>query len=351
MVFERIDGQEHACGALRRALRAGLVHHAYRFEGPNGVGKEAAALALAQSLLCGQTVEGVGCGKCNACRRSVEFGQDPPQVPKHPDVVLLGLGLYPPALLGRSSPETTGIGVEQVRRLVLERAGRGALEGRSLVFIVRAAHELTLAAANALLKTLEEPRRGVHFVLLTDRPRALPDTLRSRTLPLRFGRLSEATLRRLLKARGLEPSSAALASGSMERALEESDPERQARVHGLLADLDRAVRCPDLSAAVALGAEYGTDRGEARQLLLALCQHLARTARLCAAADGEHAASLSYAEAHSAAEAAREALSRAAPGPLTIEALVSKMRKTGLAAADRRLSAGQPATHRESRPD
>ena len=71
------------------------------------------------------------------------------------DVVLVQRGLYPPGVLGRTSPETTGIGVEQIRRIVTARAAYPAYEATRLVFIFRAAHELTANAANALLKTLE----------------------------------------------------------------------------------------------------------------------------------------------------------------------------------------------------
>lgn len=52
MPFEAVLGQSTAVGTLERALRSGKVHHAYRFEGPNGVGKEMAAFALAQALVC-----------------------------------------------------------------------------------------------------------------------------------------------------------------------------------------------------------------------------------------------------------------------------------------------------------
>src|SRR5688572_8454452 len=118
MVFDSIVGQPTAVETLKQALARGRLHHAYRFEGPEGVGKERVAFALAQSLVC--TAGGVlGCGQCSACRRTLTLSDDEPRVPQHPDVVLIERGLYPAATLGRSSPETTGIGVEQVRRIVL----------------------------------------------------------------------------------------------------------------------------------------------------------------------------------------------------------------------------------------
>src|SRR5882757_6130445 len=157
MAFADILGQEPALQTLTRALDTGHVHHAYRFEGPEGVGKEMAAFSLAQALVC--VVGGArACGVCSACQRALKISEEEPRVPAHPDVVLVERGLY----RGRiSANEATGISIEQV--------GYRPHEGRALVFIVRAAEELTVSAANALLKTLEEPGRGTHFILLTSR--------------------------------------------------------------------------------------------------------------------------------------------------------------------------------------
>src|SRR5262249_38301472 len=155
-----------------------------------------AAFALAQALVC---EKGTGCGSCSACRRAVTLSADEPRVPQHPDVVLLGKGLYRGLLSGG---EAMGIGVEQVRRIVLTRVGFPPHEGRALVFIVRDAEEITQQAANALLKTLEEPHQRTHFVLLTSRPSRLLDTIRSRCLPVRFAPLPDAVVGTLLERRG-----------------------------------------------------------------------------------------------------------------------------------------------------
>src|SRR5947208_15198489 len=93
MGFERILGQAAATETLERALRTGKVHHAYRFEGPSGVGKEMAAFAFAQALVCTTPPpEGYvhrACGKCSACSRAIKCSSEPPRVPLHPDVVLI----------------------------------------------------------------------------------------------------------------------------------------------------------------------------------------------------------------------------------------------------------------------
>ena len=152
MGFEAIRGQDVAVGILRRALASGRLHHAYRFEGPDGVGKEMAALALAQTLLCERprTENGLAsaCGQCGACKRASTFADAAPRVCSHPDLCLIERGLYPPELINKAS-EKTAISVEQIRRIVLERAGYPPHEGRARVFIVRRAEEMGQAAANA----------------------------------------------------------------------------------------------------------------------------------------------------------------------------------------------------------
>src|SRR4051812_48064913 len=109
MLLSTVLGQSGAIGTLERALRTGKVHHAYRFEGPNGVGKEMTAFALAQALVCATPApEGHvhhACGRCSACTRAVTFSSEPPQVPLHPDVVIVERGLYSPEALRRSRPE------------------------------------------------------------------------------------------------------------------------------------------------------------------------------------------------------------------------------------------------------
>ena len=223
-VFDRIDGQRPAVETLVSALRNGRVHHAYRFEGPDGVGKELAAFALAQSLVCERGGK-LGCGECSACTRAVRIAEEDPRVPQHPDVVLLGRGLYPASALGTASRETVAIGVEQVRRVVLSRVGFTPHEARSLVFIIRDAHELTPQAANALLKTLEEPASHVHFVLLTSQPNRLLDTIRSRTLAVRFGPLPDAVVEAILERHGKPKELARLAGGSAAAALVLADED------------------------------------------------------------------------------------------------------------------------------
>jgi DNA polymerase-3 subunit delta' len=326
MPFGAILGQDTAIETLKAALASGRVHHAYRFEGPDGVGKERAAFALAQALVCPQ-LPNVGCGECSACIRAVTFSDEEPVVPKHPDVVLVERGLYPPGVLGRTSPETTGIGVEQVRRIVTARAGYPPYEASRLVFIFRAAHELTPNAANALLKTLEEPRRNVHFVLLTDQPRRLLDTIRSRTLPLRFGPLPDPVLGQIVAEHGLsaDATSIALAAGSARRLLEACDPERVSQRERFVSAVLGAVGAPDLGAALQLSAGEQLERGSLAQDLRALAQHFAISVRQRAGEAPEPA--LRNANRYREVLAALETLERNVPPALALETLVARLRR------------------------
>jgi DNA polymerase III subunit delta' len=326
MVFGEILGQPTAVQTLRRALDAERLHHAYRFEGPDGVGKERCAFALAQALVCERKPR-EGCGECLACRRAVTLSAEPPHVPAHPDVVLIERGLYPAAVLGRSSPENTGIGVEQIRRIVLSRAAFPPHEARALLFIFRAAHELTVSAANALLKTLEEPRPNVHFVLLSDQPRRLIDTVRSRTLPLRFGPLPDADLTAIAQRAGhvLTPDTLALAGGSARRALELCEPERVERRRRFVEGVTQALHAPDLGAALELAAAEASERADLQQDLGGLAQHFALEARGRAHADPRGAART--ARRYQEVLVARQALEKNVPPALALEALLARLRR------------------------
>jgi len=318
--FAAVLGQEPAVTTLERALASGRAHHAYRFEGPPGVGKELAAFAFAQALVCER---GNGCGECSACRRAVTLSEDDPRVPQHPDVVLLGRGLYR-GLLGSNSGEATGISVEQVRRIVLARVGFPPHEGRALVFIVREADEITMQAANALLKTLEEPHEKTHFVLLTSRPSRLLDTIRSRSLPVRFGPLPDRIIASILEKRGLDPSVAPLAQGSASLALELADPEEKQERDAFVQAAFNALTAPDLAPALKLAEGQKRDRDGLKAQLIFFAQAVAAQARAAIAADAK--AALARAFQHRTVLEAIDALERNVQPALALEAMFVRLR-------------------------
>jgi DNA polymerase-3 subunit delta' len=292
--FDSIQGQTAAIGTLARILKTGQVHHALRFEGPDGVGKEMAAFAFAQALVC-TGGDRLGCGHCSACSRAVTLCEGPPAVPMHPDVILIERGLYPPETLGRSRPELQDISVDQIRKVILERAPYPPHEGRARVYIVRRAEELSTSAANAMLKTLEEPGDGTYFVLLTARPARLIDTVRSRSFRIRFGPLADSILIDILKKQGVGEEqardAAALASGSASLAqslVGESSERRQAFVEAAL----KAIGAPELTSALDLAEMKGSDKKQLRENLEALAARLARAARSDALKQGPRARSM-----------------------------------------------------------
>jgi len=201
--LDGIVGQQRVVARLVRSLRVGRLPHALLFSGPPGVGKAEMALGLAQVLVCLQG-DGAACGVCGGCRK-VATGQ-------HPDV----LRLEPPA--GKLK-----ILIDQVRALQHGLAYR-PFEGRHRVIIVPEADRLTEEAANALLKTLEEPPDFTHFVLTSPRVWALLPTIRSRCQEVRFAPLGRAAVVSKLLGEGREAAglelAAGLAEGSLGRARE-----------------------------------------------------------------------------------------------------------------------------------
>ena len=174
--FDELRGQDHVVRALRSAVRDDRVSHAYLFSGPRGTGKTSSARILAKALNCEAPVDGEPCGVCTSC---VEITQ--------------GSSLNVHELDAASNN-----GVDAMRDLVAH-AGLGT-PGRWKVYIVDEVHMLSTAAANALLKTLEEPPSHVVFVLATTDPQKVPPTIRSRTQHLEFRLLGAETLHNLLES-------------------------------------------------------------------------------------------------------------------------------------------------------
>ena len=163
--FSEIIGQEAAVDFLQRVLAGDKIPHAYLFTGISGVGKTTAALAFTRALNCTAPRGGEGCGSCVPCRQ-MNGGN-------LPDLEVL-------------RPDGRVIKIEQVRELA-RRIGLKTVAARNRVSIVERAETMTVEAANAFLKTLEEPPPGNILVLETlDKKDLLPTILsRCQTVPFR----------------------------------------------------------------------------------------------------------------------------------------------------------------------
>lgn len=336
MTLARVRGQAGALRLLDHALACGKAHHAYRFEGPEGVGKELCAFAFAQALVCER---GGGCESCDACRRAVTLSAAAPHVPLHPDVILIEKGLYAETFRddrGKRLEEKNEISIQQIRQVVLPQVGFAPAEGRARVFIIRRAEELSTGAANALLKTLEEPGRGTHFILLTSRPDKMLPTIRSRTLPVRFGRLPRELLRDILREQGVPAQRldelCELGEGSVAQALALADADAEGRRSSFIISLLEALRSVSAGSAAAFGEGAGADRASTRADLLGFATHLCREAKRLAHGSPAAAAHVAHAHALTLKLASDIELSNASP-VLGLSALLLELsRLPGLAA-------------------
>lgn len=330
MPLRDVLGQPHAIETLRRGLARGKLHHALLFAGPDGVGKELTAFALASAIVC-TSAPGEGCGTCAACHRATTLSSSAPAVPLHPDVVIVGRGLYPKEVLGRSTDEKTDISVDQIRRVVLAKVNLPPHEAPQRIVIVRAADEMSVGAANALLKTLEEPPPHTRFVLLTAKPGELLPTIRSRTQLVRFAPLTDELVERILLARGIEAGAAAriapLAGGSVEAALALADPRASEARTAAIDALRRAVSSPtsELVEATSAYANTGDARVELRDHLVALAAEEAGEVRRLVLEGAPPRAVARALARRDAAVALIEDLEKNANVPLALEAAWLKL--------------------------
>jgi DNA polymerase-3 subunit delta' len=226
MFFRDILGQDRVLSYLKTARRVDRLAHAYLFLGPEGVGKASSARALAAALNCAQPLEDSdACGTCPSCRRLAAGTH-----PNFEVIVPTSEGHQPQIKIGQ---------IREFRRLT----GYPPLNGGWRVALIKPAEALNDEAANALLKTLEEPPAR-HLLVLTAAGEAdLFPTVVSRCQKLAFAPLPAALIaEELQQRRDLTQAQAtlvaALSGGSLGRALN-LDPEDLSRHRRqVLAELD-----------------------------------------------------------------------------------------------------------------
>ncbi|MDW7981544.1 MAG: DNA polymerase III subunit delta' [Thermomicrobium sp.] len=186
-----VIGHEQVVDFLVRALQSQQVHHAYLLAGPAGIGRTTLAYAFAQALLCESPLDERPCGQCRACQRVARR--------VHPDVTRVSVE--------QGREEAKQLSIDQIRELRASLALR-PLEGAWRIAIVDDAERLSRDAADALLKTLEEPPPYAVLVLIAEDAQAVPETIRSRCQVLVLSPLPVGTVERVLRERGLAPDHA-----------------------------------------------------------------------------------------------------------------------------------------------
>ncbi len=189
MPFDEIKGQPPAIEILRGMLRSKRLPHAFIFSGPGGVGKSAAALAFAGAVNCRESSDDF-CGLCPSCRK-IAAGM-------HPDVITI-------------EPEKSVIRIDQVRA-VQDDLALHAMSAVKRVVIIEQADRLHVSAANALLKTLEEPPDDTLIILVARSVAAMLPTILSRCQRIVFTPLQPQVIADILCDGGADPEKAASAA-------------------------------------------------------------------------------------------------------------------------------------------
>lgn len=255
---------------LQAQRHADRLPHALLLAVPEGLGQREFAIALAHALLCeDNSAEGFACGRCRGCRLLAAGS--------HPDYRLITLELNDQ---GKTRAE---IVIEQIRNLC-ERTARTSNLGGYRLALIDPADKLNRNAANALLKTLEEPDANAVFVLLSAEPARLPATIRSRCQRIAIPLPSSAQALDWLGAEGVgAPAAAAalvLADGNPGEAKELATPAVQALLNDLIEDIAALAAGQPLAP---IASRWDDDQTELR--LRALARLLTAALRVGAVAD------------------------------------------------------------------
>ncbi|EAH8344408.1 DNA polymerase III subunit gamma/tau [Campylobacter coli] len=174
--FDELIGQKTVSTSLKYALNHNRLAHAYLFSGLRGSGKTSSARIFSRALVCDNGPSDTPCGTCKQCLAALEG--------KHIDIIEMDAA--------------SNRGLEDIQALI-EQTKYTPSMARFKIFIIDEVHMLTPQAANALLKTLEEPPSYVKFILATTDPLKLPATVLSRTQHFRFKQIPQNEILNHLK--------------------------------------------------------------------------------------------------------------------------------------------------------
>ncbi len=182
-MFNKIIGNEQVKTVFRRLLRSERLPNSLLFVGENGIGKKPFALELAKSFVCRNPIEFEACDECSSCLRADKFNIPKPDDKNRDEFKKVIFSGHPD--IGFVNAYKNNILIDAIRSLESESNFR-PYEAKARFFIIDEAEKMNDAAANALLKTLEEPSTTSHIFLLTSRPNSLLQTIRSRCQTVRF---------------------------------------------------------------------------------------------------------------------------------------------------------------------
>ncbi|WP_165003008.1 MULTISPECIES: DNA polymerase III subunit gamma/tau [unclassified Enterococcus] len=169
--FDDIVGQKAVTQTLKNAIVSHKTSHAYLFTGPRGTGKTSAAKIFAKAINCPNSKDGEPCNHCEMCQSITAGTQE--------DVIEIDAA--------------SNNGVEEIR-FIRDRANYAPTKAAYKVYIIDEVHMLSTGAFNALLKTLEEPKESVIFILATTEPHKIPATIISRTQRFDFKRINASDI-------------------------------------------------------------------------------------------------------------------------------------------------------------
>ncbi len=214
--------QPHVAKMIVNSIRKERVAHAYLFEGQKGTGKKEAALLFAKRLFCLANVYDEPCEACVNCRR-IQSGN-------HPDVHLV-------------SPDGNSIKKQQIEQLQ-EEFTKTAVESSRKLYIIEHADQMTVQAANSLLKFLEEPSAKTVAILLTEQLHRILPTIVSRCQVISFHPLPTERIYAYLQQQGVARGLAILAArvtNSLEEALQLSQDDWFAQARKIVVQLYEAL--------------------------------------------------------------------------------------------------------------
>src|SRR5713226_3508787 len=268
-MFSTLIGNDEVKESLRRLLVSGRVPGSLLFTGEGGIGKKLFALEVAKTMNCRNRVGVEACDECSSCKR-ISRSTFPPFTDDDDNKERLFWSEHADVAMAR--PYKNIIRVKVMRELERE-ANFRPFEGAARVFIVEDADSMNDQAANALLKTLEEPPPTSHLILTTSNPTAMLPTIRSRCQTIRFAPIPHEQIEKFLIEKEAMPVGdakllARTSQGSLGRALatdvETYRERRDSMLDVLTASTVTGDRAQLLRSAEALAAPKDRDEYERR---------------------------------------------------------------------------------------